>query len=69
MNLIDRGRSNSERTRHMDIRYFWINEKVRNGEIVIEHLGTERMFANLLTKPLQGAQFDRERRMLTGWAS
>jgi hypothetical protein len=69
MNLINRGKSNSERTRHMDIRYFWLAEQVRNKELKLTHLRTEDMFANLLTKPLQGAQFDRERRMLTGWCT
>jgi hypothetical protein len=67
MALIHKGRSSSERTRHMSIRYFWINERVNSGEIVIEHLGTEKMFANLLTKPLQGSQFLQKRRMLTNW--
>jgi len=67
MALISKGRASSERTRHMDIRYFWINERVKNGEINIEHLGTEKMFANLLTKPIQGSQFVNERQMLTNW--
>jgi hypothetical protein len=53
----------------MDIRYFWLAEQVKNKELKLTHLRTEDMFANLLTKPLQGAQFDRERRMLTGWGS
>ncbi len=26
-------------------------------EVIIEHLGTEEMFANVLTKPVQGEQF------------
>ena len=67
MALISKGRASSERTRHMDIRYFWITERVMNKEIVVEHLGTEKMFANLLTKPLQGSQFENERRLLTNW--
>jgi hypothetical protein len=32
-------------------------------------LGTEDMFANILTKPVQGAQFERERLGLTNWAA
>jgi len=67
MALINRGRASSERTRHMSIRYFWISERISDKEITVEHLGTERMFANLLTKPLQGTQFTEERRMLTNW--
>ena len=49
------------------IRYFWVKEKVDSGEAVVEHLGTESMYANVLTKSLQGAQYDREVKMLTGW--
>jgi hypothetical protein len=67
MALISKGRPSSERTRHMSIRNFWIKDKVVDGDVVIEHLGTKDMFANLLTKPLQGAQFVRERDMLTNW--
>ena len=67
MALIDRGRSAAERTRHIAIRYFWVKERVDKGEAVIVHMGTAAMFANLLTKPLQGVQFLAERLALTGW--
>jgi hypothetical protein len=67
MALIDKGKPSSERTRHMSIRYFWITDKVKEGEIKIEHLGTDDMVANILTKPIMGSQFMKERRMLTNW--
>jgi hypothetical protein len=67
MTLIKKGKSRSERTRHMSIRQFWITEKVSSGEIKVEYLPTEDMIANLLTKPLQGSQFVNERKMLTNW--
>jgi hypothetical protein len=51
----------------IDIRYFWVKERVDMGEAVIKHLGTKDMYANLLTKPLQGMQFIAERDALTGW--
>jgi hypothetical protein len=69
MNLLKKGKSCSERTRHMSIRYFWLTEKINKGDIKLTHIRTEDMCANLLTKPLQGAQFDRERRLLTNWDS
>ena len=37
------------------------------GEAKVKHLGTKDMYANMLTKPLQGAQFKTERRGVTGW--
>jgi hypothetical protein len=67
MALIERGRSAAERTRHIDIRHFWMKERVDMGEAIIKHLGTKEMYANLLTKPLQGAQFGAEREALTRW--
>jgi hypothetical protein len=45
------------------------SKKVALKEVVLEHLGTEDMFANILTKPVQGAQFERERLRLTNWAA
>jgi len=67
MALMKRGGPGSERSRHINIRHFWLKEKVNNGEVVIEHLGTKEMFANVLTKPVQGEQFVIERMGLTGW--
>jgi hypothetical protein len=68
MALANRGRSQSERSRHIAIRYFWIKERIDSGEVDIEHLSTKKMHANLLTKPVQGEQFKQERRDLTNWA-
>ena len=67
MALVDRGRSGAERTRHISIRYFWLRERIENEEAIVEHKGTKEMYANILTKPLQGAQFVYERKSLTGW--
>ena len=68
MALMKRGGPGSERSRHISIRHFWLAEKVASGEVVIEQLRTDKMFANILTKPVQGAQFVKEREGLTNWA-
>ena len=67
MALVDRGRLGAERTRHIHIRYLWVKERVDTGEVRVEYLRSEDMYANVLTKPLQGAQFQREMYALTGW--
>jgi hypothetical protein len=67
MAMLARGRSGSERTRHIAIRYYWTKERVDNGEMTIMHKGAKEMYANVLTKPLQGSQFVYERTCLTGW--
>ena len=67
MALLARGRPGTERSRHIDIRHFWLHDKVKDKEAIIVHLGTKEMYANVLTKPLQGKQFVYERDCLTGW--
>ncbi len=62
--LADKGRSTSERTRHINVRYFFTKDKVESGELMIEYLPTEEMIADILTKPLQGALFRRLRDQL-----
>jgi hypothetical protein len=49
--------SSSKRTRHINIRYFFVTDRVANGEIKIEYCPTLEMLADDFTKPLQGAQF------------
>jgi hypothetical protein len=49
MALVERGRSAAERTRLIDIRYFWVKERVDQGEAIIKHFGTKDVYANLLT--------------------
>jgi len=65
--LMKRGGPGSERSRHINIRHFWLHEKASDGEVAYEHLGTKKMFANALTKPVQGSQFLVERAGLTNW--
>ena len=55
--LINNGRSNSERTRHIDIRYFFLHDRMKEQEITIIHKSTDDMLADMLTKPPQGEQF------------
>ena len=66
MALIERGRSGAEKTRHIDIKYFWMKEQIFAGIAVVTHLGTELMYANVLTKPIQAGHFKRESDLLMG---
>ena len=51
------GKSMSERTRHINIRYFFVKDYLAQGIIVLQHLRTELMLADALTKPLAHAKF------------
>ena len=59
LKLIERGRSTAEATRHINVRYYFITDRIGAGEIETEYLPTESMLADLLTKPLQGALFEK----------
>jgi hypothetical protein len=65
--LAEKGRSTSDRTRHIDIRYFFVKDLIERKEIEIEYLKTEDMIADLLTKPLQGHKFRRLRGLALNW--
>jgi hypothetical protein len=49
--------SSTKRTRHMNIRYFFIKDQVDSKRVKIEHCPTGDMLADFFTKPLQGMQF------------
>ncbi len=36
------------------MKYFFVKDKVEDGEIKIEHTTTEKMWVDVLTKPKQG---------------
>ena len=67
MALMKRGGPGSERSRNVNIRHFWVAEKIADGDDGIEHLSTNMIYANALNKPVQEAQFERKRRGLTNW--
>jgi len=52
--LVKRGRSTSELTRFIEIRYFWCTDLIRRGLITVSYIPTEAMIADYFTKPLQG---------------
>ena len=55
--LIKNGRSNSERSRHIDIKFFFLHDRIKLSHIIVTYKNTKEMIADLLTKPLQGEQF------------
>jgi hypothetical protein len=59
--MINKGHLISVRTRHITIKFFFVNEKIENKEIAFEYLPTTAMIADVLTKPLQGELFRRMR--------
>ena len=62
-------RSCSQRTRHIDIRFFYVQDLIEKGIIKLEYCPTELMIADFFTKPLQGALFHRLRDVVMGKVS
>ena len=59
--------SSGQRTRHINIRYFFIKDRVGSGEVTIIYCPTEDMIADFFTKPLQGIKFIRVRKSIMGF--
>ena len=66
--LIKNGKSNSEKTRHISIRFFFITDRIKSKEITVEYMPKSDMIADILTKPLQGALFRKLRDKLLNWS-
>jgi hypothetical protein len=65
--MIQKGKDTSTRTRHINIRYYFVKERVEKGDIEFKYVPTDEMLADILTKPLQGAQFIKLRDKLLNW--
>ena len=64
--LANKGRSKSERSRHIKIRYFFVQHYIEESEIKLQYLPTGQMVVDILTKPLHGAFFKNFTDKLTG---
>jgi hypothetical protein len=53
--------SSTKRTRHLDIRYFFVTDRIKKKELEVLYCPTEDMVADFFTKPLQGSSFRKHR--------
>ena len=58
--------SSGQRTRHINISYFFIKDRVGSGELSIIYCPTDEMIADFFTKPLQGKKFFKFRDLILG---
>jgi hypothetical protein len=58
--------SSSKRTKHINVRYFFITDRISKGEVRVEWCPTKDMVADFLTKPLQGSLFKKFRDLIMG---
>jgi len=56
--LAENGSTSSGKcTRHLDMRYYFVTDKIKNGEVKIEYCPTKDMLGDFFAKPLQGSAF------------
>ena len=65
--MVKNGKSNSDRTKHIASRFYFIADRASSKEIKLVYMPTDDMIADLLTKPLQGKKFIILRRLLLNW--
>jgi hypothetical protein len=58
--------SSSKRTKHINIRYFFITDRVEKGDVSLVWCPTGDMVGDFMTKPLQGALFRKFRDQIMG---
>ena len=56
----------SKRSRHLNIRNFYVTDAINKGEIEIACYPTETMLEDFFTKPLQGSLFKKFRSVILG---
>ena len=54
-------------SRHVDIRYFFVHNRVNSGNIKVVYCPTERMLVDFFIKPLQGGVFKKFRNAVMGY--
>jgi hypothetical protein len=63
--MVKNGKPTADATRHIDIRFFWLTDRAKRGDIKIDHMPTLSMIADILTKPITDvALFEKLRYML-----
>ena len=58
--------SSSKRMKHINIRYFFITDRVKSGDVSLVWCPTGDMIGDFMTKPLQGALFRKFRDQIMG---
>ena len=54
-------------SRHINIRYFFVKDRIDKKEVKVEYCPTHLMLADYFSKPLTGKLFHTQREFLMGW--
>ena len=62
------GRSSAgQKSKHINIRYFFIKDRIKNENIGIVHCPTDKMIGDFYSKPTQGGLFHKFRNVILGY--
>ena len=67
MNMIKNWTGSFKRAKHIKVRYIWLKELIDDEIIKLVYQPTTELVADILTKPLTGAQFQYLLYKLIGW--
>ena len=62
--MIKNGTASTGKSKHIQLRHFWMLQYVLDGELDLVYVPTEEMLADMLTKPLHGVMFKKFVKML-----
>ena len=66
MHMANKGEGNHSRSKHINVRYFWVKQAIDDREIEIYHCPTSEMLADFMTKPTFGKSFIERRNLILG---
>lgn len=55
---------NHERSKHIDVRFHFIRDHVKEGNIELLHVASQDQVANIFTKPLPKVLFNKYKKMI-----
>ena len=64
--MLTTGFTGNQRSRHINIRYYFAKDYIDKGVIAIRYKSTNDMIADVLTKPLMGGHFKLLRDIMLG---
>ena len=62
--MSEKGKGTFSNSKHIDVRYFWLKDKIDKKVFKLVHSPTNDMVADGLTKVLRGSKFVEARRQL-----
>jgi hypothetical protein len=61
--------SSGRRTRYIDIRYYFVTNRIKRGDLRVEYCNTNDMIGDFLTSPVQGSKFHKFQTIVLNLAS